>query len=86
MKTRRPVLIETPFPTIDDVAATYGMSKARVNRILKLFGVTRESLRNGHDKSHNGTARKAKVNGSASTQRAKKPSRARKHKLGSANR
>jgi hypothetical protein len=63
---------------MDDFIKAYGMSKARVNRILKIMGVSKESSRNGHGSSRNGTAHSLKANGRASTRSAKKPSRARK--------
>jgi transposase len=81
-----PVTIDAPFPTNEEVAKIYGISKSRMNRLLKLYEETREPSRNGHGKPRIATTRKAQVNGTASTRAAKRSPRARKRKLGSASR
>jgi hypothetical protein len=45
---RKQVVITTPFPTAEDLAETYGMSKTRLSRLMALAKEIRE---NGQKKS-----------------------------------
>jgi hypothetical protein len=61
---RKQVVITTPFPTAEDLAETYGMSKTRLNRLMALAKDIRE---NNQKKSRNSVTTQAKRKRKASS-------------------
>jgi hypothetical protein len=62
---RKQVVITTPFPTAEDLAETYGISKTRLRRLKAL---AKEIIENGSEKSRNSPTTAVKRKRKASSQ------------------